>query len=302
MEKVSSRTSFLAKIALFIVAILWGTSLTVVKSAADIIKPNFLLGIRFTVASVVLAIIFHKRVMKVKKSDIKAGVVIGMFLFAAYSSQTLGVTFTTPGRSGFLSASYCVIVPFLYWLVNKTRPDKFNVIAAVFCVVGIFFIAMAGESGSIFASSITAVFGDALALLSGVLFAMHIVMVSKLGEGRDPILMTIIQFVVAGILSWITSFAFENNSGMVLTLRPILEVLYLAIMCTAVALLLQNIGQKYTDPNSAAIILGCESIFGVILPVSLGIEALTLNSFIGFVLIFVAIIISETKLSFIFKK
>lgn len=302
MEKISHRTSFLAKIALFIVAILWGTSLTVVKSAADILKPNFLLGVRFTIASIVLAIIFHKRVMKVNKSDIKAGVIIGFFLFAAYSSQTLGVTFTTPGRSGFLSASYCVIVPFLYWLVNKTRPDKFNVVAAVFCVVGIFFIAMAGESGSIFASSITAVFGDALALLSGMLFAMHIVMVSKLGEGRDPILMTIIQFVVAGILSWGTSFAFENNSGMVLTLRPILEVLYLAIMCTAVALLLQNIGQKYTDPNSAAIILGCESIFGVILPVSLGIETLTLNSFIGFVLIFVAIIISETKLSFILKK
>lgn len=302
MEKISSRTSFLAKIALFIVAILWGTSLTVVKSAADIIKPNFLLGVRFTLAGIILSIIFYKNVKKIKKDDIKAGVIIGFFLFAAYSSQTLGVTFTTPGRSGFLSASYCVIVPFLYWLVNRVRPDKFNVIAAVLCVAGIFFIAMAGESGSIFASSLTAVFGDALALLSGILFAMHIVMVSKWGLRRDPIALTIIQFGVAGILSWITSFVFEDNSGMVLTLRPVLEVLYLAVMCTAVALLLQNIGQKYTDPNSAAIILGCESIFGVILPVSLGIESLTVNSFIGFVLIFVAIIISETKLSFIFDK
>ncbi len=110
------------------------------------------------------------------------------------------------------------------------------------------------------------------------------------------------QFLVAGVLSWITTFAFENNAGMQITLRPMLEVLYLFVMCTAVALLLQNLGQKYTDPSSAAIILGCESIFGVALPVALGIESLTVKSVIGFVLIFIAIIISETKLSFLFKK
>ncbi|WP_314557721.1 DMT family transporter [uncultured Parvimonas sp.] len=302
MNNISHRTSFLAKIALFIVAILWGTSLTVVKSAADVFKPNFLLGIRFTIAGIILAVIFHKKLFKADKKELVAGAIIGVFLFVAYSSQTLGVTFTTPGRSGFLSASYCVIVPFLYWITNKVRPDKFNVSAAVFCIIGIFFIAMAGESGSIFNSSITAIYGDALALLSGLLFASHIVMVTKLGVGKDPFVLTIMQFLVAGILSWITTFAFENNAGMQITLRPMLEVLYLSVMCTAVALLLQNLGQKYTDPSSAAIILGCESIFGVALPVALGIESLTVKSVIGFVLIFIAIIISETKLSFLFKK
>lgn len=302
MSKFSNKTSFLAKIALLIVAILWGTSLTVVKSAADIFKPNFLLGIRFTIASIILAIIFHKKLFKANKQDIKAGILIGIFLFLAYSSQTLGVTFTTPGRSGFLSASYCVIVPFIYWFTNKVKPDKFNISAAVFCVVGIFFIAMAGESGSIFTSSITALYGDGLALLSGILFASHIVSVVKFGDGKDPFILTIMQFATAAVLSWITSFLFENNTSMVLTTRPILEVLYLSVMCTAVALLLQNIGQKYTDPSSASIILGCESIFGVILPVAIGIESLTVKSFIGFVLIFIAILISETKLSFIFDK
>ena len=302
MDNISGRTSFLAKIALFIVAILWGTSLTVVKSAADVFKPNFLLGIRFTLAGIILAVVFHKKLFNAKRNELIAGAVIGVFLFVAYSSQTLGVTFTTPGRSGFLSASYCVIVPFLYWITNKVKPDKFNVSAAVFCIVGIFFIAMAGESGSIFNSSWKAIYGDALALLSGFLFASHIVMVTRLGIGKDPFVLTIMQFLVAGILSWVTTFVFENNVGMQITLRPMLEVLYLSIMCTAVALLLQNLGQKYTDPSSAAIILGCESIFGVAFPVALGIESLTVKSVIGFILIFVAIIISETKLSFIFKK
>ena len=83
--------------------------------------------------------------------------------------------------------------------------------------------------------------------------------------------------------------------------KPVVELLYLAIFCTTIALLLQNIGQKYTDESSAAIILGFESVFGILIPVLLGIEKLTTNSIIGFVMIFAAIIISETKLSFIFK-
>lgn len=296
-----NKTSFLAKIYLLIVAVLWGTSLTVVKSAADVFRPNFLLGLRFTIASIILIIIFHKKLFKARKDEIGAGVIIGVFLFVSYSSQTLGVTFTTPGRSGFLSASYCVMVPFIYWFTNKVKPDKFNIAAAIFCVVGIFFIAMAGESGSIFTSSITALYGDLLALLSGFLFASHIVSVTKFGNRKDPFVLTIMQFVTAGLLSWIVSFLFENNSTMIITTRPILEVLYLSVMCTAVALLLQNLGQKHTDPSSASIILGCESIFGVILPVAIGVESLTVKSFIGFVLIFIAIIISETKLSFVFK-
>lgn len=256
---------------------------------------------RFTIAAIILGIIFRKRLIKARKDEIGAGIIIGFFLFIAYSSQTLGVTFTTPGRSGFLSASYCVIVPFIYWFTNKVKPDKYNMIAAIFCVVGIFFIAMAGESGSIFKSSTEAIIGDGLALLSGILFASHIVAVTKFGVMKDPFVLTIMQFTVSAILSWITTLIFEDNSNLVFKLRPMLEVIYLSVFCTAIALLLQNIGQKYTDPNSASIILGCESIFGVILPVSLGIESLTFKSLLGFIFIFFAIIISETKLAFLFK-
>ena len=93
----------------------------------------------------------------------------------------------------------------------------------------------------------------------------------------------------------------EDNSNIVVNGNgPYLELAYLAIFCTTVALLLQNVGQKYTDESSAAIILGFESVFGILIPVMLGIEKLTTNSIIGFVMIFIAIIISETKLSFIF--
>ncbi|MDU1832082.1 MAG: DMT family transporter [Finegoldia magna] len=294
------KANLLAKLALLIVAILWGSSLTVVKQSSKTFNPNFILAIRFTLAAILLSIIFWKRLRQAKYDDIKNGLLIGIFLFMAYSSQTLGVKFADPGRSGFLSASYCVIVPFLGWIVFKQRPDRYNLSAAALCITGIFFISLSGSSSHV--DNPLAWLGDLLALLSGLLFASHIIAVSALARDRDPIVMTILQFIMAAVLSWITTIVVEDNSNLVVTSRSVMELLYLAVMCTAVALLLQNIGQKYTNPSTAAIILGFESIFGILIPVLIGIESLTVFSVIGFVFIFAAILVSETKLSFLKKK
>lgn len=294
----------LAKLGLLITAILWGSSLTVVKGATDTFNPNFILMVRFAISAILLAIIFNKKVRKATKDDLKAGFIVGFFLFIAYSSQTLGVTYADPGRSAFLSASYCVIVPFLSWAITKNRPDKYNMWAALIAIIGIYLISKSGvEKGtSIFNASKEMLLGDGLALLSGILFAAHIVAVKLFTKGKDPIVMTIFQFTSAAILSAIVTLFFEDNSNMVInSSRPILELLYLAIFCTTVALLLQNIGQKYTDESSAAIILGFESVFGILIPVMLRIESLTPMSIVGFVLMFAAIMISETKLSFLNK-
>lgn len=294
----------LAKLGLLITAILWGSSLTVVKGATDTFNPNFILMVRFAISAILLAIIFNKKVRKATKDDLKAGFIVGFFLFIAYSSQTLGVTYADPGRSAFLSASYCVIVPFLSWAATKHRPDKYNMWAAAIAIVGIYLISKSGvEKGtSIFNASKEMLLGDGLALLSGILFAAHIVAVKVFTKGKDPIVMTIFQFTGAAVLSAIVTLFFEDNSNMVInSSRPILELLYLAIFCTTVALLLQNIGQKYTDESSAAIILGFESVFGILIPVLLGIESLTPMSIAGFILMFAAIMISETKLSFLNK-
>lgn len=296
----NGKKGILGKILLLIVAILWGSSLTVVKVASDTFEPNMILAIRFSVSAIILSIIFWKKLREMDKSDVKSGLIIGIFLFMAYSAQTIGVGYTDPGRSAFLSASYCVIVPFLAWFALKKRPDKFNMIAAAFTIVGIYFVSMAGgDGGSVFDQGREAILGDGFALLSGLLFAAHIVAVTKFSKGKDPILMTILQFIMAAVLSIIVTLVFEDNSGIVITKKAVLEVGYLAVMCTTVALLLQNIGQKYATASSAALILATESIFGILIPVFLGIETLTRNKIIGFVLIFIAILISETKLSFL---
>lgn len=293
--------NILSRTALLIVAIVWGSSLVVVSGTSGFFKPNFLLGLRFGLAFLLLCIIFFKQLKSINKDYLVNGGIVGFFLFIAYSGQTFGVTAAggLPGRSAFLSASYCVIVPFLAWIVNKTRPDKFNVSAAVLCIAG---IGLVSFTDLIASTGMGITQGDFYALLSGLLFASHIVSVTRCSKNKDPILMTIIQFGFAALFSWIVTVLFEDNSAIVWSTPSIISVLYLAVVCTALALLLQNIGQKYTDPSAAAIILGLESIFGIIFSVIFKGEKLDVYSLAGFVLIFAAIIISETKLSFLKKK
>lgn len=291
----------LSRLALLVTAIVWGSSLVVVSSIKNAFQPNMVLAIRFGIASVILALIFLPRFRHFDKSYLINGLIIGFFLFIAYSSQTIGVTTAggAPGRSGFISASYCVIVPFLSWIILKEKPDIYNICAAVLCVSGLFFVFYKDLVAS---SDVALSAGDLYALLSGLLFAAHIVSVAKFGKGKDPILITIMQFVVAAIISACVTFLLEDNTKIVLDKGSIVGIAYLAIMCTAVALLFQTIGQAHTPSSTAAIILGLESIFSIIFAVFFAGESLTMFSVVGFVFIFFAIIVSETKLSFLKRK
>lgn len=280
----------LAKLALLTVAVVWGSSLVVVKGATDYMSPLYLLALRFTIGCGTLCLIFRKQLGAVKKDDLKCGGRIGFFLFLAYTTQTLGVMFAMPGKSAFLSSIYCVVVPFLYWFTEHRKPDGYTTAAAVMCIAGI--------SLSTLTSSFSIEFGDSLAILSGFFFASHIVAVSKYSAGKDPVLMTILQFGTCSVLCWIATLLFEGLPQPV-DAASMSGVLYLGVACTALALLLQNIGQKYADPSSAAILLSLESVFGILFSVWFCGERLSVLLILGFILIFSAILLSETKLAFV---
>lgn len=297
----SKVTALLARLALVVTAVVWGSSLTVVSAIKDAFTPNMLLALRFSIACVLLAIIFAPHLKKLNKDYILSGLIVGFFLFIAYSSQTIGVTSAegAPGRSGFISASYCVIVPFLAWLFTGEVPDRYNIIAAVLCVIGLFFVFYTELVKS---ANISFSQGDLYALLSGLLFAVHIVSLAKWGAGKDPILITILQFLTAAVLSLIVSLIFEKPTFQSVSVSSLFALGYLAIMCTAVALLFQTIGQRYTPASTVALILGTEAVFSILFAVLFAGEKLTWSSVAGFVLIFLAIIVSETKMQFLKKK
>ncbi len=281
----------IARPLIVLATIIWGSTFFILKDTLDDVSVYFMLAFRFTIAAVVLALVFWKKWKTVDKSYFLAGGVMGTLLFLAYAVQNFGLKGTTPGKNAFFTAVYCVIVPFLYWLVNRTRPDRFNVLAAVLCVAGIGFVSWDG--------GFALVTGDVLTLIGGLMYACHIVAVARFARGRDIFLLTVLQFAGVAVWSWIFAVLTGGLPANGLPGRAWLVLFYLAIAATTLALLFQNVGQKYTDPSAAAVLLALEAPFGVLFSVLFAGERPTVPMVFGFALIFVGILCSETKFSFL---
>ena len=285
----------LAKPMLFAAALIWGTSFFIMKNALDVMPVFFLLAIRFTAGAALLALIAWKRWKHLTPDYLWRGAVIGGFLFLAYSIQTFGLALTTPSKNAFLTAVYCVIVPFLTWAVVKVRPDGYNIAAALLCVTGVGLVSLSGE--------LTIQAGDLLTLCCALFYAAHIVAVAKVSPGKDVTLLTVFQFAFAGLYAWIGGGLTETFLAAALTSPEVmLPLAYLCVMATTVALLFQNVGMVWSDPASGAVILSLESVFGVLFSVLFYGDPVTAQLLAGFALIFVAVVCSETKFSFLRKK
>lgn len=288
-EKVMRR---LAKPMLFLAAFIWGSSFFIMKDALDQLPVQYLLAIRFTAGAVLLGLVCWKKWRTFTPDYLWRGAVIGAMLYTAYSVQTYGLTMTTPSKNAFLTAVYCVLVPFLYWAFAHVKPDRYNVLAAVLCVAGVGLVSLTGD--------LTINPGDGLTLICAIFYAMHIVSVAKVSPGKDIYLLTVFQFAFAGLYAWIGGALTETFPAQALAKPEILLPLaYLAVMATTVALLFQNVGQIWSDPASASVILSLESVFGVLCSVLFAGDQVNGRMLAGFALIFVAVICSETKFAFL---
>lgn len=283
--------SKLARPLIVLATIIWGSTFFILKDTLDEVNLMFLLAFRFTFAALLLAVIFFKQWRHVNRSYWLRGGAMGVILFAAYTVQNFGLMDTTPGKNAFFTAVYCVIVPFLYWGVDRLRPDRFNLLAALLCIAGIGLVSWDG--------GFSLRGGDFLTLISGFLYACHIVAVSKFSKGRDIVLLTIIQFGSTALCCWVGTLLTHGIPTQGLSMEAWGVLLYLAIAATALALLLQNVGQKYTSPSSAAVLLALEAPFGVAFSVLFAGESPTPQMYLGFFLIFLAVVCSETKFQFL---
>lgn len=275
----------LGKAALFGSALIWGSSFFIMKNTISNVPENFLLGTRFLVGALLLCIFFHRRLGKIDKSYFKTGFVLGGFWFWAYWFQTEGLYHTTPGKNAFLTAVYCVVVPFVAWVWQKKKPTKRNVLAAFICISGIGLISLDGN--------LRIGIGDGLTLVGGLLFSLHIAYLGMKSGEKDPVLLTIVQFLFAGLWGAGLSIFTEDISTIHWTLGQAGSLAYLVVMCTAVAVTFQSVGQSRVPSSSASLILSLESVFGVLFSVIFYGEKATVKILIGFALVMAAILISE---------
>ena len=272
----------LGKLFLLAAALIWGSSFVVMKSAVDFITPFVLLFIRF------------KKIKMIKKEDLLGGFCAGLALFSAFSIQTFGLRLTTPGKNAFLTAVYCTIVPLLSWLLFRKKPEKSQIYAALLCFIGVGFVSLD--------SSLNMNLGDVYTLMGGFLYAVHIIVCEKAMKNTSPIIITILQFAFAAVFSLGASLLFEDLSLITQINSSIyMHILYLAFFATTLCYLFQNVGQSWVNENIAALLLSLESVFGVFFSILLKKETLTLQIVLGFIIIFLSVFVSETKLSFLHK-
>lgn len=281
--------SIISSIGLLFVTIIWGFAFVVVKNSLDYIPPIYMMAFRFSIAALVLSLIFINKFKNMNKATFLHGIGIGVFLALAYAFQTIGCQYTTAGKNAFLTTIYVILVPFLNWLIAKRKPDIYSIIAAFLSIIGIGFLSLRGD--------LTINIGDFLTLICGLCYALHIVYIARYSSNDDPILLTILQLATTAVLSWIFAPIMDGPFPLqgLQADGVIISMLYLGLLSTMAAFLLQNICQKYTPPSMAALLMSFESVFGVIFSVIFLKEILTTKSIIGFALMFSAILISELK-------
>lgn len=292
MSKQYDKKKYIADLSLLFVAAVWGGGFVAVKDALNTMTPMFLMAIRFTLASAILYTFLHRKIGKLTKDDFKKGSVVGVFLFLAFATQTYGLQFTTASKQGFLTATYVVIVPLLYWLLYKKPPKMEAFIGSFLTIVGIGFISLE--------SSLSLNLGDMLTLICAVFFAAHIISIEYFAKDMNIYKLAFLQIFIAAILCVLAAFITEPVPSS-LSSRAWFAIIYLATFSTFLCFTIQTIAQKYTTSSHASIIMSLESVFAAIFGILLLEEKMTPTILLGCGLIFIAILIVEVDFKTLIK-
>lgn len=290
-------------ILLLITAVVWGISFVSQSVGMDYIEPNTFNGIRTLLGGIVLLpVIFvidagKKKSGTYKKCDFKKlllyGSICGVLLCVAATLQTYGLKETTAGKSGFITALYIIFVAAGGLFTGRKLKPK--ILAGVLiAVLGMYFLCLFGEK-------INFCFGDFLTLLCAIVFSFHIIVIDRFSPRTDGVKLSCTQFLVAGTLNIIVMFIFENPD-IELIKQCAGAILYSGVMSCGVAYTLQIVGQKYTDPTSASMLMSLESVFAAISGWVLLGESMSLPQILGGVFMFTAIILVQLPDKFNIKQ
>lgn len=286
MSKANRNKALWSKLGLLLTTMIWGSTFVVVKDATSALPPSYIIVWRFAAAAVFLSLIFFRRLKRIGRAELRGGFLIAFFSFLGYELQTYGVQYTTAGNNAVLTSVYCVVVPFLYWIVRHIRPNRFQVVSAFLCIFGVGLLSLQGG----FSMHI----GDVLSLLCGLCFAAQIVAVDRYAEKGDPILTVIVESAFIALLALPFALIFEKRPAFPGT-GTVLSLLYLAVFGTMLTSVLQFFSQKNVKPAQASLIMSLESVFGTLCGVIFLREPMTPRTFFGCALIFGAICLCEHR-------
>lgn len=275
-----------ADLLLLAVAFIWGTTFVLVKKALGEISPFAFLAIRFLLAFIFLFLLYRPGRKLLSKPILLAGLTIGIFLFAGYAFQTVGLKYTTAANAGFITGLSVILVPFFNVALTRQLPNRY--------VLGGALVASAGLALLTLGPSLALRIGDLLVFFCACSFALHIICVGRYAKSLDPALLAMMQILAAGTLSALIVAASPGESlPAAWTAQLVFALVLTAILATSLAILVQNSVQRFTTPARTAVIFATEPVFAALTAYTYGGEELTGKALLGAVLVFAGILLSE---------
>lgn len=280
--------AFRYDLVLVLVTMIWGATFLVTKGTLHLIGPFTYLGMCYAIATITLVIIFHKRVLRITRAELVAGIIVGIALFAGYACQTVGLQWTSVSKAGFITGLYVPLVPLFSLFLLRQRVPGTAVVGMVLSVIGLFLLALNRQFNLSFGP------GEWLILCGAIGFALHIVCISKFAPTVDAINLAIIQLAVTSLLG----FLFVPLMHEPIAPPPLLAwipVLLLGTFDMAFCLLMMNWVQQFISSTHAALIYSLEPMWATFFGVLLVGDVLSLAAWIGCGCIFVGMIIGRLE-------
>jgi drug/metabolite transporter (DMT)-like permease len=273
--------------ALLSVSAAWGFAFVVMKDAIARQSVNNFLFSRFMFAVIVMLLIRPSCIKFFSKDLLLRAALAGLFLGSGYILQTLGLERTGAAITGFITGLYVVFTPLLAAIVLKARITKITWSCVALATLGLALLSLNGCSIG---------FGELLVLGSAIGFGAHIIALGKWSNGRDAYAMTVVQLAMCAVLSGFASI-FEGGYQLPPDGGVWATVIFTAVVCTAVAFVIQTWSQAHMSTTKVAVILTMEVVFAAIFAIAFGGETLTLQKAVGGVLVVIAmfaIVIKES--------
>lgn len=288
---------------LLLAAVIWGFSFVAQSVGMEYVGPFTFQAVRSLVGSAALVPVILVMDARRKKAGVlppsredkarlwKAGILCGLVLCVACSFQQVGILYTSVGKAGFLTSMYLVLVPILGIFFHRRAPLKIWFCVAA-CAVGIYLMSMTGMLAESAAGANIFAKGDGLVIVCAFFYAIHILVIDRLAPGLDGVRLSCIQFLVSGLLSTVIMFAVETPSFEGIFAAGT-AILFSGVMSCAGGYTLQIIGQQYTEPTVATLLLSLESVFSMVGGVLLLHQIPSLRELLGCVLVFAAVVLAQ---------
>ena len=294
MKKLVKR--YIAESGLLLIGILWGMGFVTVKIGLNAgMNTFYLMWLRFLGSFVLLSILFRKKIKKVSKDDLKAGVILGIIQYFGYVFQTYGAANTTVGKNAFFTAINVIIVPYIFWILNKKRPDIFSFSASIICLIGVGIMSLDSNLNFTHLNK-----GDVMTIISAFFFALQVAYTGHFGRKVHPMNLVLLQMLVGGLLFAGTQFATSGLREVIpLHGETLMAIIYLVVFSTAIPMMLQIYCQRLTTATKASILMSTESMFAPVFAFFILGEMMTLRVALGAIFILFSVVVSETKLGLV---